>query len=142
MLTEMFGMEWYKVHDEAERLEHAVSDDFEAKLLAVLGKGKACPHGNIVGADTPEDRKKRAWLPLDEVEGTGQFVVMSVFERDRQLLEFLDGLSIRPGQSIQWIGRNYDETITLMVDERTVPLGIPVARRVWVKKGPARDRKH
>ena len=32
MLAEMFGMEWYKVHDEAERLEHAVSPDFEAKL--------------------------------------------------------------------------------------------------------------
>ena len=36
MLAEMFGMEWYKVHDEAERLEHAVSPDFEAKLLAKL----------------------------------------------------------------------------------------------------------
>ena len=34
MLAEIFGMEWYKVHDEAERLEHAVSTDFEAKLLA------------------------------------------------------------------------------------------------------------
>ena len=34
MLNEMFGMEWWKVHDEAERLEHAVSPDFEAKLLA------------------------------------------------------------------------------------------------------------
>ena len=37
MLAEMFGMEWYKVHDEAERLEHAVSPDFEAKLLAKTG---------------------------------------------------------------------------------------------------------
>jgi len=36
---EMFGMEWWKVHDEAERLEHAVSPDFEAKLLARLGSG-------------------------------------------------------------------------------------------------------
>src|SRR5258706_14641632 len=46
MLNEMFGMEWWKVHDEAERLEHAVSPDFEAKLLARLGSGGACPHGN------------------------------------------------------------------------------------------------
>ena len=38
MLAELFGMEWWKVHDEAERLEHAVSPDFEAKLLAKLGK--------------------------------------------------------------------------------------------------------
>ena len=43
MLSEMFGMEWWKVHDEAERLEHAVSPDFEAKLLAKLGSGEALP---------------------------------------------------------------------------------------------------
>src|SRR5882672_6677599 len=47
MLAEIFGMEWYKVHDEAERLEHAVSPDFEAKLLARLGRGGACPHGHL-----------------------------------------------------------------------------------------------
>src|SRR5574337_207342 len=43
MLSEVFGMEWYKVHDEAERLEHAVSPDFEAKLAAKLGRGGICP---------------------------------------------------------------------------------------------------
>src|SRR6478735_7506309 len=41
MLGEIFGMEWYKVHDEAERLEHAVSPDFENKLLRKLGGGGA-----------------------------------------------------------------------------------------------------
>ena len=43
MLSELFGMEWWKVHDEAERLEHAVSPDFEAKLLAKLGLGWPLP---------------------------------------------------------------------------------------------------
>src|SRR6266545_6143102 len=45
MLTEIFGMEWHKVHEEAERLEHAVSPEFERCLIAVLGAGKPCPHG-------------------------------------------------------------------------------------------------
>ena len=40
MLTEIFGMEWYKVHEEAEQLEHAVSADFERRLLERLGTGK------------------------------------------------------------------------------------------------------
>ena len=39
MLTEVFGMEWYKVHEEAEQLEHAVSADFENKLRERLGDG-------------------------------------------------------------------------------------------------------
>ena len=43
MLTEIFGLEWYKVHDEAEQLEHAVSADFERKLIERLGVESDCP---------------------------------------------------------------------------------------------------
>ncbi len=136
MLTEIFGMEWYKVHEEAERLEHAVSEDFEQKLLAALGTGKTCPHGNSVGSDTPEDRRQRGWTPLDEVNSPGHFLLVSVYERDRQLMEFLDGLRLRPGACFSWIGRNYDETVTLHVGGRPVQLGAPVAKRVWVAALP------
>src|SRR5690348_953629 len=48
MLSEMFGMPWYEVHDEAERLEHAVSPGFEALLIRKLGEKGTCPHGNAV----------------------------------------------------------------------------------------------
>src|SRR5207248_1898931 len=89
MLTEIFGMEWYKVHDEAEQLEHAVSADFESKLLDKLGNDEACPHGNRVGRDRPRDRRERGWIPLDEAAGGAGVRVMSVFERDRKLLEYL-----------------------------------------------------
>ena len=133
MLTEMFGMEWYKVHDEAERLEHAVSEDFEARLIAVMGSGKCCPHGNIVGRDTSDDRRKRGWLLLDDVNQAGDYVVVSVFERDRSLLEFLDGLGLRPGSSLAWMGRSYDDTISLRVTNEAIQLGQSAARRVWVK---------
>ena len=133
MLTEIFGLEWYKVHDEAERLEHAVSEDFEKKLVAVLGAGKSCPHGNIVGPDTPDDRRKRGWLTLDEVRNVEDFIVVSVFERDRELLEFLDKLGLRPGVRFRWTKRNYDETVSLQVAGKSVQLGGPAARRIWIK---------
>jgi DtxR family Mn-dependent transcriptional regulator len=68
MLSEMFGMEWYKVHDEAERLEHAVSPDFEAKLLAKLGRSGACPHGNLSERESPASRRRRGLLLLSEAE--------------------------------------------------------------------------
>src|SRR6202023_1716114 len=64
MLAEIFGMEWYKVHDEAERLEHAVSPDFEAKLLAKLGKKGICPHGNLSEMESPASRRHRGLLLL------------------------------------------------------------------------------
>ena len=50
MLNEVFGMECYKVHDEAEPLEHAVSEGVEARLRGVLVPGTAYPHGSVAGA--------------------------------------------------------------------------------------------
>lgn len=132
MLVEVFGMEWYKVHEEAERLEHGVSENFERRLTQVLGAGKTCPHGNVVERDTPEDRRRRGWLPLSEVDAPGKFKVVSVFERDRKLLEFLDSLGLRPGARFRWVARNYDETVSLAVDGPIIHLGMPAAKRVWV----------
>lgn len=131
MLTEIFGMEWYKVHDEAEQLEHAVSSDFERKLVDKLGHGGACPHGNLVGMDRPRDRRERGWIPLDEAS-SGAVRVMSVFERDRKLLEYLHGLGIRPGAELKVVGKNYDQTMSLRVDRRPVQLGGAAAAKVWV----------
>ena len=132
MLTEVFGMEWYKVHDEAEQLEHAVSADFERRLVEKLGDGTACPHGNIVGLDTPDDRRRRGLRPLDEMSSVTVRVV-SVFERDRKLLEYLDGLGIRPGAEFDVLSRNYDDTFSLLLGGRNVQLGSAAAGRVWVE---------
>jgi DtxR family Mn-dependent transcriptional regulator len=132
MLAEIFGMEWYEVHDEAEQLEHAVSAEFERRLQEKLGTSEACPHGNRLGLDTPEDRRHRGWMPLDECEFEGAARVMSVFERDRKLLEYLNGLGIRPGADLQLIARNYDDTITLRIHGRSIPLGKSAASKVWV----------
>src|SRR5262249_58485106 len=53
MLTEIFGMEWYKAHDEAEQLEHAVSADFERRLLDQPGTGGDCPRRNLALRNKP-----------------------------------------------------------------------------------------
>ena len=134
MLTEIFGMEWYKVHDEAEQLEHAVSADFERKLRAKLGDAEACPHGNRVGMDRPQDRRQRGWKPLDEIASRGAARVTSVFERDRRLLEYLNGLGIRPGANVRMIARNYDDTLTLRVGGKPVQLGRTAAAKVWISQ--------
>ena len=51
--------------------------------------------------------------------------VVSVFERDRQLLEYLEGLGVRPGVTVDVLARNYDETLTLRVDGKALQLGRP-----------------
>ena len=132
MLTEIFGMEWYKVHDEAEQMEHAVSADFENKLRERLGDGGACPHGNRVGVDTPDDRRRRGLKPLNEGELEERLAVVSVFERDRRFLEHLDRLNVRPGTSM-CITEASRKALTVDVDGRSIQIDRPAAERVWVR---------
>ena len=131
MLTEIFGLEWYKVHDEAEQLEHAVSTDFERKLIERLGTGRVCPHGNIVGMDSPRERRGRGLKPLEEAHANERLTVVSVFERDRSLLEYLDGTGIRPGVRVQVLSSA--EGLELEADGHHFRMERPVASKVWVK---------
>ena len=138
MLSEMFGMEWWKVHDEAERLEHAVSPDFESKLLARLGSGGACPHGNLSEVEGPASRRKRGLVLLAEAELGQHYTVSGIYERDRRLLEFLEGRGIRPGAKLHLLERNYDQTLTLTTSAGTVSLGPAASNRVWLSATHAR----
>src|SRR5438067_795401 len=138
MLSEVFGMEWFKVHDEAERLEHAVSPDFEAKLLAKLGRGGACPHGNFSEQESPASRRHRGLLLLADAEANKNYTVSGIYERDRRLLEFLEERGIRPGARVYVSRRNYDQTLTLSTDAGNVSLGSSATQRVWVAKTGSR----
>src|SRR5271167_4036343 len=138
MLSELFGMEWWKVHDEAERLEHAVSPDFEAKLLARLGRGGACPHGNLSEQESPASRRHRGLVLLAQAEAGKNYVVSGIYERDRHLLEFLEDRGVRPGARVHVAGRNYDQTLTLATDAGTVALGRSAAEKVWVTGEPSK----
>jgi DtxR family Mn-dependent transcriptional regulator len=131
MLTEIFGLEWYKVHDEAEQLEHAVSADFERKLVERLGTSHACPHGNIVGMDSPAARRERGLKPLDEAQPGEHLEVVSLFERDRKLLEYLDGAGIRPGVRVEVLASAHG--LNLGSGHLKIHLEPAVGAKIWVK---------
>ncbi len=138
MLSEIFGMEWYKIHDEAERLEHAVSPDFEAKLLAKLGRGGACPHGNLSEMESPASRLRRGLVLLSEAEAGKRYRVSGIYERDRRLLEFLEARGIRPGAELGVTERNYDKTLSIRTAAGNLVLGRPAAEKIWVSRLPSR----
>src|SRR5437588_527933 len=136
MLAELFGMEWWKVHDEAERLEHAVSPDFEAKLLAKLGRGGACPHGNLSELESPASRRRRGLVLLADAEPGQTYAVSGIYERDRHLLQFLEARGIRPKEKFRLLERNYDKTLSIRTAAGAVVLGRPAAERIWVSIAP------
>jgi DtxR family Mn-dependent transcriptional regulator len=133
MLSEVFGMEWYEIHEEAERLEHAVSPAFEEKLKEKLGEGGACPHGNQVLAESPALRKQRGETPLSEAIEGQRYIVTSLHERDHKLLLFLHHAGIGPGQSLRVISQNYDQTVSIELPTGNSILGRPAAEAVWLR---------
>jgi DtxR family Mn-dependent transcriptional regulator len=137
MLSEIFGMEWYEIHEEAERLEHAVSPGFESKLREKLGEGGACPHGNAVLPESPAERKERGEVPLSEAVAGRRYAVCSLQERDPKLLLFLHDAGIGPGQSLRVLSQNYDQTVSIELPKadssRQSILGKPAADAVWLR---------
>ena len=134
MLSEIFGMPWYEVHDEAERLEHAVSPAFEKKLIERLGHKDACPHGNGLTFRSVAERRKKGLCLLTEAATGSEYKVASVYERDRKLLEFFEKEGIRPGARLGVKTQNYDGTISLTVGKKQIRLGAAAAKKIWVVK--------
>lgn len=135
MLSEVFGMEWYEIHEEAERLEHAVSPAFEAKLREKLGEGGACPHGNSVLPRNPVERKRQGEVPLSEAVEGERYTVTSLQERDPQLLRFLHRMGIGPSRGLRVVSQNYDQTVSIELPTGTSILGRPAAEAIWLRRG-------
>jgi DtxR family Mn-dependent transcriptional regulator len=133
-LTDILGLNWTEAHEEAHRLEHALSPKVEDRLAAILGMPTTCPHGNpIPGMSSPSPSHP---FPLDQAkEGTTVVVerITEEAEADRKLLEHLWENGIRPGMRLKiqelapWAG-----TITTASDEKTIVLGLAAAGKIWV----------
>jgi len=133
MLSEVFGMEWHEIHEEAERLEHAVTPAFEAKLREKLREGGACPHGNAVLPVSPAERKKRGEIQLSLAAAGKRYTVVSLQERDPRLLGFLHGAGIGPGKNLKVLSQNYDQTVLIELPAGNSILGRPAAEAVWLR---------
>lgn len=133
MLSEIFGMEWHQIHQEAERLEHAVSPAFEAKLREKLGDDGFCPHGNSILPASPARHKEAGETPLTEAAEGNAYIVASLQERDPQLLLFLHQSGIGPGKSLRVLKHNYDQTVSIELNGNTSILGHMAAEAIWLK---------
>lgn len=136
LLTDVIGLSWSKAHDEAERLEHAISPEVEALLLKRFAGKKNCPHGVPIRGGIAQLRRQGA-VPLSDLRANDEAEILCVYEKDEKFLEFLDGLRLRPGSTLSVQKREYDETMTLRSGDRTIHLGKPATSRIWVRRSPA-----
>jgi DtxR family Mn-dependent transcriptional regulator len=118
LLVDVIGLEWHKVHREAGRWEHVISDDVEARLVELLGDPATCPHGNpIPGSHSPAPLA--ATRPLDEV-GEGERVRLLRISEEVELnlgsLTLLDDGGFIPGAVALVGGRDTDGTVEVTVE--------------------------
>jgi DtxR family transcriptional regulator, iron-dependent repressor len=133
-LTDVLGLDWMEAHEEAHRLEHALSPRVEDRLAESLGMPATCPHGNPIPGmiSVPGPRT----FPLDQALGGTIVTVARITEEaeaDRKLLEHLWRAGVRPGTRLTieeiapWAG-----TVTATSDGRTIVLGLAAAAKIWV----------
>ena len=92
LLTDVLGIPWDEVHEEAERLEHAMSPVLEERMLAAIGEAKTCPHGHPINAG-----HRIEGVPLADV-ATGARVTILRFENEAEdLLHYLMDSGLTPG---------------------------------------------
>ncbi len=133
LLTEVIGLDWTRAHEEAERLEHGISPEVEALLLARFGETARCPHGVPFIGGVAKLRKKEGAVPLSEIPAGTKVEILCVYERDPDFLRFLSGLRLKPGVQAHVRKREYDQTLLLSVDGHNIHLGVPATSRIWVR---------
>ncbi len=91
-LTDVLGVPWDEVHEEAERLEHAMSPVLEERMLAAIGDAKTCPHGHPIAAG-----QRLAGVPLADVEVGAEVQVLRFENEAEDLLHYLKASGLEPG---------------------------------------------
>jgi DtxR family transcriptional regulator, Mn-dependent transcriptional regulator len=132
LLTEVLGMEWSKVHEEAEKLEHAISPELEKHLLKFFGNGGNCPHGNPLYGGLAALKKGMGAIQLSQVTPPAGVEVLRVNE-DRGLLEFLSSLAVFPGTRLRLRSLGYDGTMVLTKGRKTIHLSEKARAQIWVR---------
>jgi DtxR family Mn-dependent transcriptional regulator len=118
LLVDVIGLEWHKVHREAGRWEHVISDDVEARLVVLLGDPATCPHGNpIPGSHSPAPAAETK--PLAQVD-VGERVRLLRISEEVELnfgsLTMLDEGGFIPGVVARVGGRDSDGTMEVTVE--------------------------
>ncbi len=134
-LTDVLGVPWDEVHEEAERLEHAMSPVLEERMLVAIGDAKTCPHGHPIVAGGVDARPPG--VPLADVQ-IGATVRVLRFENEAEdLLHYLKDSGLEPGLRGTLTARDRHEVAVESADGRRCAVTPSVAETVSVVADPS-----
>jgi DtxR family Mn-dependent transcriptional regulator len=130
-LTDVVGVPWDDVHEEAEHLEHAMSPRFEAYVRSAVGDAKTCPHGHPI---VPGQRVKG--VPLADVQPGAEVTILRFENEAEDLLHYLKASGLEPGL-VGVVERADDDEVVVGADGRTCEVTASVAETVSVLADPS-----
>lgn len=132
-LVQTLGYSWDEVHEEAERLEHVISEEFEARIAAALGHPTRDPHGELIpSADLtmPTDES----TPLSALRPKQSATIQRVDATDPNLLRHLESLGLIPGVDIEVTTYSeFDHNLTVKVGRKSNVLGLNITTKIFVE---------
>ncbi len=133
-LSKALGMDWDQVHEEAEVLEHAISEEFEDRIAEYLGHPTHDPHGDPI----PPKRGRHREVSHSALSSfqNGTAIIERVSDRDPDALRYLDRLGLRPGARITVEEHApFGGPVWVKVGRRRHALGRELAETIYVSKG-------
>jgi DtxR family transcriptional regulator, Mn-dependent transcriptional regulator len=133
-LVQTLGYSWDEVHEEAERLEHVISEDFERRIAAAMGHPTRDPHGELIPtADLrmPSDNS----LLLSALRRGQTAIIQRVKASDAELLRHLEGLGLIPGAQIEVKDYSpFDHNLTVKIGRKSHVLGLSITSKIFVQE--------
>src|ERR671912_1018125 len=136
-LLEHLGYDWQKVHDEAERLEHAVSDGFTERLAELLGHPDHDPHGDPIPSAEGTLEVEESFALSQAVAGQ-RVRISKVSDEDAAMLDYFGDRNLVPGRRLRVREVRALDGVVTVEDEESEPyaLGEPLARSIFVRNDP------
>jgi DtxR family Mn-dependent transcriptional regulator len=131
-LTDVLGIPWDEVHEEAERLEHAMSPVLEERMLAAIGDAKTCPHGHPIDVGS-----RISSVPLADVEEGAQLTIVRFENEAEDLLHYLKGAGLDPGLQGTLVDAGDDDVVIETLDGDRLAVTRSVAETVSVVADPS-----
>jgi DtxR family transcriptional regulator, Mn-dependent transcriptional regulator len=133
-LVQTLGYSWDEVHEEAEKLEHVISEDFERRIAAAMGHPLRDPHGELIPtADLkmPLDHS----TPLSALRPNQKAIIRRVKAADTKLLRYLEEMGLVPDAQIDVKEYSpFDHNLTIKVGRKSVVLGLPITSKIYVEE--------
>ncbi len=133
-LQDQLGLEWSALHEEADRLEHAISGRLEERISAALGHPETCPHGNPIPGNVRTWSREGLWQLSQVPVGSDVEVrrISELIEEQTDLLTFIQQSGLTPGQLARIADRRRGGMMDVRVGGRYVRVDENVGRYIWV----------